>query len=291
MHGGLKSPENSEAYMRPWREYKNTPFLLAKDIRQTLARSDRRKNICFVAGVQRSGTEMLMAALERHPDSYVFHERDPRVFDNYKMRDLSLVQNVINGVAPSVVIVKALLESQDLYWMLDLFEGSKLIWMYRDYNDVINSNARSTKFKDHGRNYIDEIVKDPRRGFWRGMGMTPETLATIREHYDPGINNTTALALFWYYRNMLFFDQGFDKDDRCLLLNYENLVSDPANLGATVVEFTGLRKYERAFSHVHKSSVGKSTPPDITPGTDRLCREMLERLNAAYAEKSAQFTS
>ena len=277
--------------MRPWRQYANAPFLLGKDVRQALFRRGARggaKQVCFVAGVQRSGTEMLMDAFERHADTYVFHERDPRAYDDYEMRQVDMVRDLVNGVAPAVVIVKALCESQDLYWMLDFFGDAKVVWMYRDYRDVINSNARSRTFKFGGRNYIDEIVRDPRRGFWRGRGMTAETLAAIRAEYSPDIGNETALALFWYYRNMLFFDQSFDRDDRCLLLSYEKLVADSAGVGSRVQAFAGLDPDPRIFGHVHAGSLGKNAPPKITPGAEKLCREMLARLDAACAAKMAQ---
>jgi hypothetical protein len=280
--------------MRPWRQYKDTPFLLVKDARQSLFRRgqyDRTKLVCFVAGVQRSGTEMLMAAFDRHPDTYVFHERDPRAYEDYEMRAVSRMRELVNGVAPTVVIVKALCESQDLSRLLDAFDDARAIWMYRDFRDVINSNLRSQTFRFAGRNYIDEVVQDPQRGGWRGRGMTAETLAAIRAEYSPDISNDTALALFWYYRNMLFFDQNLDQDDRCLLLNYERLVADPGTLGARVQEFARLPADTGIFSHVHGGSLKKNEPPAVTPGAETLCRDLMARLDRVCAEKTARRTA
>ncbi len=41
--------------------------------------------------------------------------------------------------------------------------------MFRNYDDVVNSHARSWP---EGRNKIDDIVVDPDRGGWRAQGMT-----------------------------------------------------------------------------------------------------------------------
>ena len=48
----------------------------------------------LVAGVQRSGTNMVMDVLERSLETDVYHERDPRAFDNYEMRPLEVIRGL-----------------------------------------------------------------------------------------------------------------------------------------------------------------------------------------------------
>ena len=275
--------------MRPLWQYKAWPFLIGKDINQTLVRRFSYapdKKVCFVAGAQRSGTNMIMNVIERHPDTYVFKESDPRAFDGFMMRAISQIENLVDRTIPSIVVVKALHEAHDLYWMLDHFEGSKLVWMFRDYVDVINSNQR--RFNDT-RNYIDEIVKDPRRGFWRGLGMTDETLAIVREHYSEDLDNNSAQALFWYYRNQLFFYQNFDEDSRVLLIKYEPFVSEPLNYLDSIVRFVGLEADPNLVKTVHRSSIRKNEPPEIAANIVALCDGMRDRLDTVFRAKFEQF--
>jgi|TARA_B100000315_G_scaffold246004_1_gene272763 hypothetical protein len=271
--------------MRPLWQYKNWPFLIGKDIGQAVFRRysyGNEKRVCFVAGVQRSGTNMMMNVIERHPDTYVFKEGDSRAYDEFMMRAIFRIRMLVDETIPTFVIVKALHEAHDLYWMLDFFEGSKVLWMYRDYVDVINSNQRNF---DNSRNFIDEIVEDPRRGFWRGLGMTDETLAIIREHYTDDLDNNSAQALFWYYRNQLFFDQNLDKDSRSLLIKYEPFVTNSAKYIDFISEFIGLEPKKDIIRKVHSSSIRKNISPDIRSDVATLCDGMRDRLDAVFEEK------
>ena len=111
--------------------------------------------------------------------------------------------------------------------------------------------------------------------------MTAATLATVRAHYHPAINDASALGLFWFYRNQLFFDQGFEADRRVLLMRYESLVEAPALEVDTVARFLGLRPTGPMRRLVVPGSVAKRPAPEIEPAVRRLCREMLARLDMA----------
>ncbi len=228
---------------------------------------------------------MIMDVIERHPDSYVFKESDKRAYDDFEMRAIEYIRQLIDGVIPSFVLIKALQEAHDLYWMLDFFEGSKVIWMYRDYRDVVNSNMQRFKSK---RNYIDEIVKDPRRGFWRGLGMTSETLSIVRQHYSDDLDDFSAQALFWYYRNQLFFDQHFDTDERSLLIKYEPFVKNAQKYVDFISEFVGLEPKQDIAKKVHSSSIRKSTSPNIRSDIALLCDQMQNRLDTVFNQQAGK---
>ena len=261
----------------------------SKPIRQRLTGAPGgAKQTVFVAGVQRSGTNMVMDILEQSWQTEVFHEFDPRAFDNYMMRPPAVIGRLIDAAPAPWVIVKALHEGHDLAGLLDRFRPAKAIWMFRGFDDMINSNMANWP---GGRNQIEAIVaardsardSDPGRARpdWRGRGMTEATLATVRAHYHPAINDASALGLFWFYRNQLFFDQGFEADRRVLLMRYESLVEAPALEVDTVARFLGLRPTGPMRRLVVPGSVAKRPAPEIEPAVRRLCREMLARLDMA----------
>jgi hypothetical protein len=96
------------------------------------------------------------------------------------------------------------------------------------------------------------------------------------------MNDASALGLFWFYRNQLFFDQGFETDRRVALVRYESLVGDPAREVDTIARFLGLRPTEPMRRLITPGSVAKRPPPEIEPDVRRLCQEMLARLDAVH---------
>lgn len=269
--------------------------LKSKTIRQRLAGAAGAKQTVFVAGVQRSGTNMVMDVLERSWQTEVFHEFDPRAFDTYMMRPPAVIRGLIDASPAPWVVVKALHEGHDLAGLLDRYRPARAIWMFRGFDDMINSNMANWP---GGRNQIEDIVaaRDPAqdsaqgrardldRADWRGRGMTEATLATVRAHYRPAMNDASALGLFWFYRNQLFFDQGFEADRRVLLLRYESLVGEPARQVDGLARFLDLRPTEPMRRLIVPGSVAKRPPPDIDPDVRRLCQEMLARLDAAQGD-------
>ena len=65
------------------------------------------KPALFVGGVQRSGTEMMMAVLERSPETRGYHESDPRAFCEYQMRDLAVIRELVDPTHAPVVVLKS----------------------------------------------------------------------------------------------------------------------------------------------------------------------------------------
>ncbi len=222
----------------------------SKTVRQRLAGPPAgAKQTVFVAGVQRSGTNMVMDVLERSWQTEVFHEFDGRAFDNYMMRPPAVIGGLIDASPAPWVIVKALHEGHDLAGLLDRYRPARAIWMFRGFDDMINSNMANWP---GGRNQIEDIVaardrdgaqgQGPEPAGWRGRGMTEATLATVKAHYRPAMNDASALGLFWFYRNQLFFDQGFEADRRVALVRYDSLVGAPARRWRIGFDFRRARR-------------------------------------------------
>jgi len=269
------------------RGYK-TLFLASKWTYQRLG-SERKKSTVFVGGIQRSGTNMLMEVLERSLDTQVFHETDNRAFDGFMMRDESVIRELVEKSSAPLVVVKALHESHELDNLMERFAPSKAFWMVRRYDDMVSSNMKNWP---GGRNQLENVIKDKRSAAWRGLGMTEETHAILRDAYRPGMNDASAIALFWFYRNQLFFDQKFDTDDRVLPIQYEFFVSSPAIHVRRIAEFIGCRPSQRMETLIHSRSIGKPKPSGIDPHVRELCDSMQERmLEVCWNRWKAEYSS
>ncbi len=247
-------------------------FLAAKRLRAQRSGTPR---FLLVSGVQRSGTNMVMDLLEASPEADVYHETDPRAFENYMMRDEVTIARLIARSPFPLFVIKGLHEAERARALIDRFAPGKMVWVFRNWPDVVNSNMRSWP---GGRNQIEDIVRDPLSAKWRGRGMTAQTHAMVREAYRPGMNDASAQALFYVYRNQLFFDQGLDADPRAMALDYDALVADPARGVARLAEFAGIAVTERMARVPNAGTARRRSAPDVLPHIAALAQAMHERL-------------
>jgi hypothetical protein len=234
----------------------------------------------FVAGVQRSGTNMMMDVLERSYQTDVFHERDERAFANYLMRPSSVIRGLYEQSKASHFVIKSLCELQDLSRLMSEFSPAKAVWVVRNYEDVVNSMLVS--FGNHAKQ-VQRIAKDRHSDGWRGEGMSDATHALVRRFASEDLDDASAAALIWYFRNVLFFEQGFDRAPTVILVPYERLVTEPEQEFRRVFEFLGLAYSPRVNAKVFPSSIRKREPPPIDPGIRQLCDDLTARFEILAA--------
>lgn len=225
---------------------------------------------------------MMMEILERSWDTEVFNEADPRAYDEFMLRDEQIIRDLIARSAAPVTVVKALHEAHSLVHLMEAFAPAKAIWMYRSFDDVVNSGLNRWPGL---RNRIDKLVEDRSLAEWRGAGMTDETYETVRKHYREGIDSASATGLFWFYRNQLFFDQGLDRDARALLVRYEDLVHDNGRYTRHLADFLGIELTPAMQRVAHVQSVRKHAPPPMQAEIRALCETMQQSLDETHARQ------
>lgn len=231
----------------------------------------------FVVGMQRSGTNMLVDCLERSYQTDVYHETDPRAFDQYLMREPAVIRQLVQRSPAECFVIKALCELDRLPMLATAFAPAKIVWIVRDYNDVVNSARVSFKSLPGD---MTRLAADRDGADWRGRGMSDATHVLLRRLYTPGSSADTAIALFWYLRNILFFEQGWDRDPRVLLVRYERLVTQPEQEFRRLFTFLGLRYAPRISRHVFAHSIGRRETPAIAPEVRAVCEDLLARFAA-----------
>ncbi len=245
-----------------------------KSIRHYLGTGLPRTHV-FVAGMQRSGTNMLMETLEWNLHTDVYHETDERAFENYEMRPVSVIQDLAQRSQAPFFIIKALCELDRIRNFLDTFTPAKAIWIVRHYHDSTNSAIRSF------RNFAPQVMrlaKNRDSDGWRGRGMSDHTQALLQAIARADMDEASAAALTWYYRNVLFFEQSLDQDARACLLHYEDLVRDPAGKITALCDFLGLPGCGPWMTrYIHAHSVRKTQPPTLMPEVEQACAMLMDR--------------
>ena len=91
------------------------------DTKRLRVRRDGEQRILLVSGVQRSGTNMVMDLLEASPEADVYHETDPRAFENYMMRDEVTIARLKTRSPFGLFVLKGLHEAERARALIDHF--------------------------------------------------------------------------------------------------------------------------------------------------------------------------
>lgn len=238
----------------------------------------------FVAGMQRSGTNLLMDVLDASAATQVFHETDARAFERYEMRDVAVIRQLARQCPAPVFVVKALCELDRIKSLMEIFTPAYTLWVVRDWRDSVNSAIKSFgNFVPQWQRLVDGDTED-----WRGRGMSTATRELLAALYRPDASEAEGAAIMWFYRNVLFFEQQLAADPRVRVVFYENLVQQPMREVAAVYDFLGLPGFNAAKARrIHAHSVKRRSPPDIAPAVTALCDELLARFAALPVRKPA----
>lgn len=266
-------------------------FLIRKKrIFQSLVGSThQQKNILFVMGCQRSGTTMMLRIFERDMQSRVYGEFSKlSSIDPAKVRlnPLPLVKKEIEEDPASFVVLKPLVESQNLPSLLEYFSQAKALWMYRHYKDVASSNLKN--FGIHNGIHDLRPIVEQQPNDWRSERVSDKTREIVLKYFSEDMPPLDAAALFWYVRNSLFFDLELQYNPRVRIFRYEDIVSEPIAKMREVYAFADrFFPGEIVSQDISATSIGKGKEVQLNPKIEEICQEMLEKLEGAYQKQYA----
>lgn len=261
---------------RSWRERIERKFYRGyKSVRQRLGPSMPRTHV-FVAGMQRSGTNMLMEMLDWNRHTDVYHETDPRAFTpQFEMRAPDVIHDLARRSPAPFFVIKSLCELDRIGLLLNDFAPAKAIWIVRDFHDSGRSAVRSFA------NFVPQLrrlAKDKTAAAWRGRGMSNETQELLRDIAELELSELDGAAMMWYYRNVLFFELGFDRDERVMPVYYDDLVQRPAETISKLADFIGLPDCtSRMKRHVHASTLRRHNQMALRTEVDMVCAALMNR--------------
>ncbi len=272
------------------RSLKNQPIKLFRLYKRFLwalrPSSGERKIVLFVVGTQRSGTNMLIDIFTRDYDTKVYREHSNLssrgAERGIRLNPLPEVKRTIDRDRPPLVVLKPLVETQNLPRLLALFPRSLALWMYRHYTDTIMSSARAFG-PDVGIRNLRSIVEGQKDN-WRSEVVPDHVRKTVLKHFSESMDPYDARALFWFVRQSLFFDLNAVADPRVRLCKYEALVTDPAARMRSIYAWLG-RPYpgDRIVRRVHAGSIGGGKDVRVSPEIREMCDRMMADLDKIFA--------
>ncbi|MGD8750765.1 MAG: sulfotransferase [Anaerolineales bacterium] len=232
----------------------------------------------FVVGCGRSGTTMLLRQLSTSWQIEPFNEDHPTAFDNWRLRRLDAIKDIINGCQAPIALFKPILNTTQSNEFLTTFPDAKILFVYRNYNDVINSSLKSFGVENR-RNHIKRWMSNDFDEF--AFAPPPEkTKRLVRSLWNPLINNETGAALYWLFYNRLYYDMGMDNDERIILVNYEDLAQNPRSGFERVTRFIGVSYSEKMIDGVFTTSLRKDPSPSVAEKVIHACQELWQNLRS-----------
>ena len=261
-----------------YREYKEI-------CHQIFEKNISKKTIIFIVGCQRSGTTMLSQIFEKDYRTKVYNEVHSKVSsqdsNGLRLNPLPILKEQINNNNAGIIIAKPLVESQHTDKLLNDFPNGKAIWLFRHYKDVTSSDLKKFGYENGIKN-LRKILFE-KEYTWRSENISKQTLALVNKYFKESMSQNDAGALFWYTRNILFFDQNLAENDRVLICKYEDLVSEPQKTMNNLYQYINLSYPKKKItSSVHSSSIKKGKNLTIHPEIELLCQELYLKLNGCY---------
>ncbi|MEM7571980.1 MAG: sulfotransferase domain-containing protein [Bacteroidota bacterium] len=264
------------------KDWKRITYSAYKDLKYAIKPNGLSKQVVCIVGCQRSGSTMMYKIFCKDHRTKVFQEFSKLSSDDktygIRLNEVTKVERTIASLNHPIVVLKPLVESQNIDQLMHIAQDVKCIWLYRDYKDVAASNLK--KFgQNNGMKNLEPILKNDHDN-WRSERVTKEVKATIYDLYKDSLSQHDTAALFWWVRNKLYFSQQLAKNLNIYTCKYEDLVSRPAQEMRKVYAFLEV-DYPGDFlvSDVHKSSIGKGKAVSLSPEVERLCANLLSDLD------------
>lgn len=244
------------------------------------------KTILFVVGCQRSGTTLINQIFEKDLNTKVYAEVSSLSSNDipYRLRlnPLDSVKAALDRDLAPLVILKPLVESQNILQLLTYFEGAKAVWVYRHYKDVAASYVKKWG-PHHSINDLRAILAQQPHD-WRCERISADVDQVVRRYFSEDMPPHDASALYWFIRNSFFFDLNLANNPRVFLCSYKKLVLNPVEVMTNIYKFLGCQfPGDRIVSMVHPASVNKGRRVELSPPIEELCQQLLDRFDRLQA--------
>lgn len=236
----------------------------------------------FLIGCGRSGTNMVLDSLGKSFQVDVFNEDHPAAFEKWRLKDFSIIENLNRDGYAKIKLYKPILDSHLARNFLVNFQESKIIFVFRHYSDVINSSIKYFG-KDSWPIRVEQWVKNDFAEF--ASAPPPDsTIMLIKARWHNDMSTEDSIGLYWLFYNSLFFDLGLHKNNRVVLVKYENIVTQPINDLRKLCQFLGIHYDSKMSKGIFRSSINREPTPIlnnlIRNDCDDLWYKLCDRVSA-----------
>ncbi len=209
--------------------------------------------------------------------------------EKLRLNSLSEVKSVIDKDRAPLIVLKPLVETQNSVKLLDYFEDSAALWIYRSYKDTAFSFVRFFG-SDLISDWLRTIIED-KSDVWTSEHVPEKVRKIVLRYFSEEMPPYDAAALFWFVRNSFFFELNLNLHPSVIMTKYEDLVTNPSEMMQRIYDFTGHDfPGKQILREVRPVSMGKGKHISLSPHIDCLCQDLLVKLNQAYQTKIRENT-
>jgi hypothetical protein len=273
-------PENSQHNVLSRVQAEVARYLIRykQQIKCALRHTNGKALPIFIMGYGRSGTTVMLKTFALDDRFEIFSENDTRIARDY-MLIYEKVNYEISTCKTEALVMKPILNSFDAAHILQTYETARIIWMIRDYRDVVASAV--TRFGSTVADYLKELVTTGTGNNWLASGLPKETLGIIREMEATGFTDYDWMALIWWSVNRTILLERLYESRRFFLLRYEDLVLNVDPVLAKVHEFLKLKYKPELGKYIHEMSVRKGSYIQLRPVVEEMCDNLMEEIIAS----------
>ena len=227
----------------------------------------------FLVGCNRSGTSMLVFQLSRTWQVRLYNEWDPAAFENWRLRDLSVIEGLVKSSHAPITLFKPICDTYRTHVLLSRFPTAKVLFAFRHYDDVVNASLEGRHWDRTVTGWVSTDFAE-----FSTMPAPEETRQFISSRWTPSLNRASGAALYWAFRNRLFFDLHLDQREDVRAVKYEAVVFEPRKELESLCEFLGIQFHRRMAEGIFSSDVKGNPPPAIDEQIRADCEDLWQRL-------------
>ncbi|MCX6838516.1 MAG: hypothetical protein NTX35_12000 [Verrucomicrobia bacterium] len=237
--------------------------------------------VAFIFGCQRSGTTLLRDFIGLDHRFRDIGEGDPPYFhqeagERYlRLVEDSEVEALVKQQSSQWVLLKPLHDSQRAVELLERFDNSRGIWIFRHYDSVVQSHLGY--YQHDPMDYL-EPLRRVHINSWMLSGLEHQSLEHIRHLLSLADTSIPDLyAIFWYARNALLFQHL--KRANLLVVSYESLVATPHQCLQAFNKHLGVGLSTKALLVPMQRRPNAPALSKLTPEVEHACNLMLQKLS------------
>lgn len=248
-----------------------TLLRLRKRVRHRLRSGSMPTRAAFLVGSGRSGTDVAAVKVGSSLDVILVNEHNPVAFENWRLRDLAVVDRLLERSFAPVLLFKPIVETYRIRELLDHFSGSRALFLSRNPFDSVNSMNRF--FGERTREVVERWIESDFT-IMKSWTVPPEVAAEARDLYGDGVSLPEAAGIYWLVYNAAFEALELAGDPRVMLVLYEDFVGDPHAEIRRICRHLEVPFRPSMSAGVFRSSVGRHARPELRPSIERACERV-----------------
>jgi hypothetical protein len=195
-------------------------------------KSIQENNPIFLFGHQRSGTNYAFSILQTISGTISFNEDNIEAFKNYHLREISVINSLIDKNKGKVVLLKPISDTMRLLDMRESFPNCGIIFLYRRPQEVIDSAAYEfsgdIQIVNHVINYdfFSNRLKETTKRVW-DLPKLDIILDKFSKRFSSIGDYADKIALLWLVIHQFLLESGSLQGDNLMLISYEELTRFP----------------------------------------------------------------